>query len=190
MLYPLLVRKDFEFLFTCTLVLIIALSTFFQYYFGMSRQILVQADQRRYVASNLQIVTILLNTALAVVLIRLGCSIHAVKLGTALVYALRPFVLRLYVRRHYAPDTHAEPDETAIAQRWDGFGHHTAYFLHTNTDVFVLTVFSAFSNAVRISDVSVYTVYYAIVAGIEKVVGAVSSGIEAAFGNMIARVET
>lgn len=189
-LYPLLVRKDFEFLFTCTLVLIIALSTFFQYYFGMSRQILVQADQRRYVASNLQIVTILLNTVLAVVLIRLGCSIHAVKLGTALVYALRPLVLRLYVRRRYAPDTHAEPDETAIAQRWDGFGHHTAYFLHTNTDVFVLTVFSAFSNAVRIADVSVYTVYYAIVAGIEKVVSAFSSGIEAAFGNMIAREET
>ena len=189
-LYPLLVRDAFEFLFTCTLVLIIAISTFFQYFFGMSRQILVQADQRRYVASNLQILTILLNTALAVVLIRLGCSIHAVKLGTAFVYALRPLLLRLYVRRRYAPDTHAAPDETAIAQRWDGLGHHTAYFLHTNTDVFVLTVFSALSRAVGIADVSVYTVYYAIVAGIEKVVSAFSSGIEAAFGNMIAREET
>ena len=189
-LYPLLVRGDFEFLFTCSLVLIIALSTFFQYYFGMSRQILVQADQRRYVASNLQIVTILLNTLLAVVLIRLGCSIHAVKFGTAFVYALRPIALRLYVRRRYAPDTRAAPDEAAIAQRWDGLGHHTAYFLHTNTDVFVLTVFSAVSRAVEIADVSVYTVYYAIVAGIEKVVSAFSSGIEAAFGNMIAREET
>ena len=189
-LYPLLVRKDFDFLFTCTLVLIIALSTFFQYYFGMSRQILVQADQRRYVASNLQILTILLNTALAVVLIRLGCSIHAVKLGTALVYALRPLLLRAYVQKRYAPDTHAIPDETAIAQRWDGFGHHTAYFLHTNTDVFVLTVFSALSRAIEIADVSVYAVYYAIVSGVEKVVSAFSSGIEAAFGNMIAREET
>ena len=189
-LYPLLVRQDFDFLFTCLLVLIIAVSTFFQYYFGMSRQILVQADQRRYVASNLQIVTILLNTALAVVLIHLGCSIHAVKLGTAFVYALRPLALRLYVRRRYAPDVHADPDETAIAQRWDGFGHHTAYFLHTNTDVFVLTVFSALSRAVKIADVSVYTVYYSIVAGVEKVVSAFSSGIEAAFGNMIAREET
>lgn len=188
-LYPLLVRGDFEYLFTFSLVLIIALSTFFQYYFGMSRQILVQADQRRYVASNLQIVTILLNTLLAVVLIRLGCSIHAVKLGTALVYALRPLALRLYVQKRYAPDTHAAPDETAIAQRWDGFGHHTAYFLHTNTDVFVLTVFSALSRAVSIAEVSVYTVYYAIVAGIEKVVSAFSSGLEAAFGNMIAREE-
>ena len=183
-------RKDFDFLFTCTLVLIVAVSTFFRYYFGMSRQILVQADQRRYVASNLQIFSILLNTALAVLLIRLGCSIHVVKLGTAFVYALRPLLLRLYVQRRYAPDTHAAPDETAIAQRWDGLGHHTAYFLHTNTDVFVLTVFSALSRAVTIADVSVYTVYYAIVSGIEKVVSAFSSGIEAAFGNMIAREET
>ena len=189
-LYPLLVRHDFELLFSGTLVLIIALSTFFQYYFGMSRQILLQADQRRYVASNLQIVTILVNTLLSVVLIRLGGSIHAVKLGTAFVYALRPLALRLYVRRRYAPDTHALPDETAIAQRWDGLGHHTAYFLHTNTDVFVLTVFSALSRVIEIADVSVYTVYYAIVAGIEKVVSAFSSGVEAAFGNMIAREET
>ncbi len=189
-LYPLLVRREFEYLFTFSLVLIIAFSTFFQYYFGMSRQILVQADQKRYVASNLQIMTILLNTLLAVVLIRLGCSIHAVKLGTAFVYALRPLALRLYVRRRYKPDVHAAPDETAIAQRWDGLGHHTAYFLHTNTDVFVLTVFSALSRAVGIADVSVYSVYYAIVAGIEKVVSAFSSGIEAAFGNMIAREET
>jgi len=56
--------------------------------------------------------------------------------------------------------------------------------------VFVLTVFSALSRAVGIADVSVYSVYYAIVAGIEKVVSAFSSGIEAAFGNMIAREET
>ncbi|MBQ7542070.1 MAG: sugar isomerase [Clostridia bacterium] len=190
-IYPFIVRGDgFAYLFTLSLVVIIAVSTFFQYYFGMSRQVLLQADQKRYVTSDLQIVTILLNTALCVVLIRLHASIHVVKLGTAAVYALRPLLLRWIVRRQYAPDAHAAPDASAIAQRWDGFGHHTAYFLHTNTDVFVLTLFSAWSRAVQIADVSVYTVYYSVVAGIEKIVSAFSSGIEAAFGNMIAREET
>ena len=188
--FPLFVRNNFDFLYTASLVLIIAVSTFSQYYFGMSRQVLLQADQRRYITADLQVFTVLLNTALTVLLIYLRCSVHIVKLGTAMVYALRPILLRLYVRKTYAPDTHALPDNSAIQQRWDGFGHHTAYFLHTNTDVFVLTVFSGILRSLRIEDVSVYTVYYAIVSGIEKVVAAFSSGIEAAFGNMIAKKET
>lgn len=189
-LFPFFVREYFDFLYTASLVLIIAVSTFSQYYFGMSRQVLLQADQKRFVTAELQIGTVLLNTALTVLLIRLHCPVHVVKLGTALVYALRPVLLRLYVCRHYAPDPHAVPDNSAIRQRWDGFGHHTAYFLHTNTDIFVLTVFSGVLRSLRIADVSVYTVYYSVVSGIEKVVAAFSSGIEAAFGNMIAREET
>ena len=188
--YPLFVRDHFDFLYTAALVLIIALSTFAQYYFGMSRQVLLQADQRRYITSVLQIVTILLNTVLSVILIRLHCSVHVVKLGTAVIYALRPVLLRLYVRKVYKPDIHAVPDKTAIAQRWDGFGHHTAFFLHTNTDVIVLTVFSGFLRNLPFADVSVYTVYYSIVSGIEKVIAAFSGGIEAAFGNMLAKNET
>ncbi len=188
--FPLFVRKDFDFLFTFLLVLIIALSTFSQYFFGMSRQVLLQADQKRYITSDLQILTVILNTALSVLLIRLHAPVHMVKLGTAVIYALRPIVLRVYVYRKYKPDPNAVPDTSAIAQRWDGFGHHTAYFLHTNTDVFVLTVFSGFVSSLQIADVSVYTVYYSIVSGVEKIVAAFSSGVEAAFGNMIAREET
>ena len=188
--FPFFVREHFDFLFTFTLVLIIALSTFSQYFFGMSRQVLLQADQKRYVTSDLQIVTVLLNTAVCVALIRMHAPVHAVKFATAVIYALRPIVLRLYVRKKYDPDRNAAPDNAAIAQRWDGFGHHTAFFLHTNTDVFVLTVFSGLMRSLQIADVSVYTVYYSIVAGVEKIVAAFSSGVEAAFGNMIAREET
>ena len=188
--YPFFVRDNFDFLYTASLVLIMAASTFIQYYFGTSRQVLLQADQRRYITSVLQMVSIILNTLLAVLLIRCGCSIHAVKLGTAAAYAVRPILLRLYVRKAYKPDAHAVPDKTAIAQRWDGLGQHTAFFLHTNTDVVVLTLFSGFLRDLPFTDVSVYTVYYGIVSGIEKVVVAFSSGIEAAFGNMLANNES
>ena len=188
--YPFFVRTHFDFVYTAALVLIIAASTFAQYYFGMSRQVLLHADQRRYITSVLQIVTIVCNTVLSVILIRFGCPIHIVKLGTAVVFALRPVLLRAYVRRKYAPDLTAEPDRSAIAQRWNGLGHHTAFFLHTNTDVVVLTVFSGLLRDLPFADVSVYTVYYSIVSGIEKVIAAFSGGIEATFGNMLAQNET
>ena len=59
--FPVLVNKSFGWVFTGTLVVIIGLSTFAQYYFGMTYTVLVQADQRRYITSFLQIGTIILN---------------------------------------------------------------------------------------------------------------------------------
>ena len=33
----------------------------------------------------------------------------------------------------------AKPNNQLIAQRWDGFGHTIAYFIHSKTDVFLYT---------------------------------------------------
>jgi O-antigen/teichoic acid export membrane protein len=75
------------------------------------------------------------------------------------------------------------PDKRAIQQRWDGLGHHIAFFLHTNTDIVVLTLFT------NIKEVSVYSVYYMIISAVKRLTTIFSSGLEAAFGNMIARKE-
>ncbi len=188
-LFPFLVNKTFDFMFTAAMVLIIGASTFMQYYFGMTYQILLQADQRRYVTANIQVITVVLNTITAVILIRSGCSALVVKAGSSIIFMLRPLLLRLYVKKKYTLIKNAPPDNEAISQRWDGLGHHVAYFLHTNTDVTVLTVFSKLSNTATIAEVSVYAVYYSIVAGVEKIISSFSSGLEAAFGDMLAKDE-
>ena len=188
-LFPFIGDSGFDFLYTFTLVVIIALSTFSQYFFGLSRQILLHADQRRYIYSFLQIFTVILNAVSVVILIKRGASVHTVKLATALIYAIRPVILRVFVKRSYSPDTSALPDNSALSQKWNGFGHHTAYFLHSNTDVAVLTVAAAVSSKLNIADVSVYTVYCTIVSGMKNLVNAVSSGLESAFGNMLAKGE-
>ncbi|NLB35782.1 MAG: sugar isomerase, partial [Clostridiales bacterium] len=58
-----------------------------------------------------------------------------------------------------------------------------AFFLHKNTDIVILTLFE------NIMEVSVYSVYYSIVSGVENLTITFSLGLEAAFGNMIARNE-
>ena len=188
-LFPVLVNNSFDWLFTAALVAIIGLSTFAQYYFGMTYTVLTQADQRRYVTATLQIFTIIFNAVLVVVFAKLGASVHVLKLGTAAVYILRPIILNMYVRRKYKLDKNAVPDTQAIKQRWDGLGHHIAYFVNLNADVVILTLFSKISSAFSIAEVSVYTVYHAVVYGIVSITSSVSSGMEAGFGNMIARNE-
>lgn len=181
--YPFFVRGDFDWLFSFTLVLVLSISTFVQYYFGITYQILLEADQRQGVIYFVQIVTTILNTLIAAVLIWAGASIHVVKLGSAVAFSFNPIIINLYVRRHYRVDKKAETDNTAIRQRWDAFGQSAAAFVHNNTDVMVLTLFS------NMLEISVYTVYYMVCNGLKTLLKTFTSSIGAAFGNMMAKNE-
>ena len=57
--------------------------------------------------------------------------------------------------------------------------HHFAYYIHTNTDAAILTIF------VGTAVVSVYNVYGAIIFGVEKIITSISTGIAAGLGNLI-----
>ena len=182
-LFPLLVNQDFDWAYTATLIVILAFSTFIQYYFGITHQTVIQADQRKYIPSLLQALTLFLNMVITVVLIKLGASVHIVKIGSALAYAIRPMILYFYVKNHYKLDKKAKPRSEILKQRWDGLAQHIAFFVHKNTDIAVLTILA------NVKEVSVYSVYMLAVSGCSKVVNIFSSSLEPAFGNMIAKGE-
>ncbi len=181
--YPFIVNEEFEWFYAFSMVLILGLSTFFDCCFGISYQFLLQSDQKRYVISVLQILTVIANIIVAVVLIEVGASIHIVKFGSSLVYSVKPLILWCYVHKKYKLNWKAEPDNLAIKQRWDAFAHNTAAFVTNNTTVMVLTLFT------DIKLVSVYSVYNMILSPLRTLISSLSSGVEAAFGNMIARGE-
>lgn len=56
-----------------------------------------------------------------------------------------------------------------------------AYFIHTNTDVVILTIFSSLSN------VSVYSIYLLIVNALKSLVNSISQAILPSFGNVLAQ---
>lgn len=180
-IYPFFVADDFSWLFSASMVLILGISTFAQYYFGITYQMLLTADQRQDVIYSIQIITTIANTVVAAVLIKVGAGIHIVKLGSTLVFCFNPILTNLYVRKNYNINRKIAPDNTAIGQRWDAFAHEIANFINTNTDIIILTIFEN----VRI--VSVYTVYYLVINNISKLLKNTMGGIRAAFGNMLAK---
>ncbi len=182
-LYPFIVENNFGWFYTSSLIVILAVSTFAQYYFGITYQILLQADQKQYITAFIQIITTVINAILIILLIRSGGNIHTVRLGSALIYVLRPIFLNIYVNKKYEIIKNCEPDNDAIRQRWDGLGHHIAFFIHNSTDVVVLTLFT------ELKEVSVYSIYHMIVRSITNIVKVFSTGMEAAFGNMISKNE-
>ncbi|MFK9117577.1 polysaccharide biosynthesis C-terminal domain-containing protein [Peribacillus frigoritolerans] len=180
---PVLVSGDFDKIFTFTLVLIIGISLFAEYFFGITYQLLLQADQRLFISSGLQIIITIINTIIVVVLIKFDANIHIVKLCSTLIFVLRPIFLHIYVKRKYKIIKDCQANNNTIKQKWDGLGHHLAYFLNNNSDIVVLILFT------NVKEVSVYSVYMMVVTGVRNIVTTFSSGIEAAFGNMIAKGE-
>lgn len=181
--YSIITIDEFEWLFTFSLFLIIGVSTFVESFAGITYLILLQADQKLWVSSLLGIIGSILNTVIASILILSGASIHLVKLGSALVFVAKPIAMQIYVRKTYHLDLNCEPDNRAISQRWDAFWHQLASFVMNNTDVMVLTVFS------NMLEVSVYSVYNMVIHNINRIILSFTSGLEAAFGNMIAKGE-
>ena len=169
--------------YTVSLLLIISVSTLAQYLFGMTYQLLLNADQKSYIQLTMQIGTIVLNTIFAILLMRKGASIHIVKLMTAVVYVLRPLGQMLYVHKHYKINKKIKVVGEPIKQKWNGFSQHFAAVVCQNIDIAVLTVFST------LESVSVYSVYYNVTNGVEQIIMTAATGLEPLFGNMIARNE-
>lgn len=172
------------FYFTFFLVLILSASLFAEYFFGMSYTILLASDQKAYISNFVTFFTALLNFVVCLVLIKVGCSIHIVKLASVGMLILRPIVLSVYCKIKYRlKKVKLEKKENLLPQKWSGFGVHIAYYLHRNTDTFLLTLF------LSLTMVSVYSVYNMVISGILAIIGSLSIGIEAAFGNMYAKHE-
>lgn len=188
-IFPFVIDGDYSWAFTSSLVVIISISTVGEYYFGITNQLMLFADQRRYIAAFIQSATYVLNVIIVILCVKLHASVHVMKLLSTTVFFLRPVAMNLYVRKCYPIDRKAKPDEESIKQRWDGLGHHIAFFFHTNTDVAILTVFSKLSVTFELAEVSVYAVYSSVVTGVEKLATMLHQSVEAAFGDILARGE-
>lgn len=180
-IYPFISNQDFGFAYTSTLIVAMSISSFAQYYFGMANGLLLTADQKGYISYNVQIITLVLNTFACYVLINLGASIHIVKLTTSCVYLARPVALKIYVDRHYEINHKIKYDEEPIKQKWNGLSQHVASVVLESTDTIVLTIFSTLSN------VSIYSVYYLVIAGIKQLFTATTNGVQALIGELYAK---
>ena len=181
--YPMIVEKEFDFIFTVSLILIIATKTFAQYYFGMTYEIFLHASQNGYVNALFHMGTDIINLILIVILCHMHVSIQCLKLVSVLPHVVRPILQRWYVKKKYQIEFTKEDDGYVFKNRYHGIAQHIAYTIHMNTDVLLLTIFKP------IKLVSVYDVYAKVVTGIQTFIVAISASFSASFADMVARNE-
>lgn len=177
-IYPILVAKEFTIFYTISLLLIIAINSFIQYYFGLSNQILIQADQRGYIVNICKIITYIISTIIMIIMIYFNCSIQWVKAIGTIIMVISPLYYYIYVKKKYTVEKTNEENKNLLKQRWDGFAHQVSAFIHNNTDIALLTLFS------NMSEVSVYSVYTLVTSGLKSIIGTLTNSISATLGNL------
>ncbi len=182
-IYPFISKSDLTHIESATLIAIISIGSFMEYFFGYTYNTLLTADQSNYIYSFFRIVSTILNTVFVYILIRLGANIFIVKLASSLAFALTPIGMSMVVKRRYNLDLKCEPDMTALNQRGSVAMHSIANIVHDNAGIVVLTIFTT------AKEISVYTVHYLVIGNIKMIMNVFVTGLEAAFGNMWAKKE-
>ena len=146
---------------------------------------LLNADQKTYVISIASSVYVVLNTALIAVFSILCFDIIWVKAIALIAVLLRSVILVAYCRKHYPYlDYKAKPNYTALNKRWDALFQQVLGVAQNGAPMVILTTVTR-----DLKQNSIYTVYNAVVAGLNSILSLFVSGLAASFGEVIAKGE-
>lgn len=165
------------------MILVLGAGTVLHYLVGIPESLLILSDQRGYVLYLMGTVSVLVSTALQMMLIRSGHSLLMVKFAAMLVNIGMIAGIVLYAHGHYPLRPVAGAVGEPIPQKWNGIAQHVAYFVLENADIFLLTLFASFR------EVSVYSVYFMAISGIRRIFQSVTGSIQPKLGELISAGE-
>lgn len=180
LIYPIIFKTSFSYMYIFSLGLILSINLFMQYCFSLNLRTLLVADKKIYIVSFIQSICLILNIILSVISVKIYKNIHFLKIITSICFIISPIIYRHIVNKYYKLDKNALLDKSLLKSRWDGFAINIAYFIHSNTDITLLTIFA------DLKQVSVYSVYKSIINGINQLIAAISSAISPSIGHLYA----
>ncbi len=132
-----------------------------KYYYQGKYVILLKAEGRSYVLTNLSIVVNIATSAAKIALLLLGCNIVELQAMYLLFNVVQVFFILFYVKKHYPwLSKKAEPDYSAISQSKNALVHQVSTLIFFNTDVLLLTYFCGLKT---VSVYSMYTMLFGII---------------------------
>jgi len=90
---------------------------------------LIAADQKQYVNNIITIGITLINTLAIIILTGNRCDLIWVKLGSSLIFVVRPLLYAVYVRKHYHLPKQGK-EKAVLEQKWTGIGQHKQQVPH------------------------------------------------------------
>lgn len=178
-IYSNYVKTSFSKEYVFALVIVLSINMFVQYCFSLPYQLLLRASQKLYIVSLTATLITLFNTLFIYILVNRVKDIIIVKLISAAVFGIQPLAYYYFANKYYPLNRTIKPNNKLLAQRWSSFGQNLAYYIHSNTDVVLLTLFSTMST------ISVYSVYMLIINALTSMITSVTRAIQPAMGTVL-----
>ena len=152
--FPLTLKTELSYHTVFLVVLFSGLPGVINYYFQGKYKILLQAEGREYIVTNLMTIINLLTNIGKIVLLLNGYDVVALQLMYLVLSLVQMIYISLYIRKHYQwLELSSEPNYAALSQSKNVMVHQLSGLIFNNTDMLLLTYFQG------LKTVSVYSMY-------------------------------
>ena len=164
-----------------TLILAMGVSGMLEFFTMARHRVIIAADQRTYVVSLVSMCSLMLSTALLMVLPYLGLDVIVVRLAASLTILVRTVLLSRYAKKHYPyVDPHAPPNRAALSTRWDALSVELTSVFQQGAGGILGTIVTRDAALL-----SVYGVYHMVTVGLWGILKMGTTGINSIFGNLL-----
>lgn len=178
-LYPILIRSDIPYHTVVLVILFNGIGNVINYFFHGKYLVLLKADGKNYIRTGLETFTNSFKQIAKIVLIAMGYDVVFVQLAAMLVSFVQMIYITLYIKKHYDwIDLSVEPDTPAIAQSKNVIAHEINYFVTSNLDTVILTVFRT------LKEVSVYSLYALLLGIVNRILRVIRDAVEFKLANL------
>lgn len=175
--YPLIVKSSIPTLTIVLVVLFSGLGGVINYFFQGKYRILLRAEGKNYVLSNLSTGIYFLTNASKIVLIWFGFDIVLITLSHFIINLFQMSFIMLYIKKNYKwIDLKVEPNNDAISSKNSVMVHQISNLVFSNTDILILTLLSG------LKDVSVYSLYNSFFTMCKSILFSFLDGVQYALG--------
>lgn len=162
-------------------VLICGAGSFIEFKYLQKYKILLSADQKQYISSQVNTEGIFINLICSIILIYMKAPIVIVQLMATIAYLIRILLMTKKIKKIYPDlDLKIKTKDKQIKNQKKALLFKTSDIIINYAPMTIVTILFSFSN------VSVYSIYNTIFMSIGMIVNIFSSGFSSSFGNLLA----
>lgn len=178
-IYPIAVKSEIPPLTVILVILLNGLGNALMFFFQGKYKILLQAEGKQYVITNMTTFVNIATSICKVVLIVSGFNVISLQVAYFVFNMVQAAYFAWYIRRHYKwIDLKAKGDDTVISQKNSVLIHQISQLVFNNTDVLILTIFCD----LRI--VSIYAIYNMVYDMVSTLINHVTTGFSYKLGQL------
>lgn len=179
LVYPLIVRSQIPTKIIVAVILLNGLGNVLAYFFQGKYRILLQAEGKQYIVTNLTTFVTVFSGISKIGLIYAGCGVISLQAAYFGFNLLQVCYFAWYIKKHYRWINLKEKENfQAISQKNSVLVHQISQMVFNNTDVLLLTIFC------DLKIVSVYALYNMIFDMISTLMNNVNSGFSYKLGQL------